>query len=276
MRHVRQQVLALELVRQLETMNHRIFNLETISDIAKEMGLKDKDLASLVKILLLEGRIAPVRRGSYAITPTNSIQTIHSFEIAMELVSPAAISHWSALAHHKLVVSPSPFIYILTHTSPSIPRYRRKGSALPSGVYPVGDLLYHFVQVKPARFFGIEKVLQNSSSFQVTDLERTLCDAVTMPQYCGGWTTVEAAFYAARDHINVNRIIYYALKCDIVIAKRIGWLLEYQGKTVDQLIPLIELPIKGFRLLDASGKSEGPHNSRWMVRVNTISCLCNG
>ncbi|MDP1836505.1 MAG: hypothetical protein Q8K75_11350 [Chlamydiales bacterium] len=272
MKSVRQQVLALELLKRLGEQQQRIFSIDSILPLSQEVGLSPKELSLALNTLQEEGWIAVIRKGNYAITsPIAQAETAHSFEIAMELVTPAAISHWSALQHHELITHPAPYIYVLTETTPSMPRYRRKDVSLPPKVYPVGKLLYHFVQIKPERFFGTEKVLIGPSTFYITNLERSLWDAVALPHYCGGWASVEAAFFVARDRIDTRKLIFYALKGDAATAKRIGWLLEYQGKSVDELKPLLDLPIKGYRLLDPSSPAQGPFNSRWMVRINTLT-----
>lgn len=274
MKNIRQQVLALELLKRLGNQSQRIFSTESILPLSAEVGFSPKELVQALNTLQEEGWIAEIRKGSYAITSSIAqAETAHSYEIAMELVTPAAISHWSALRYHELITHPAPYIYVLTQTTPSIPRYRRKDVSLPAKVYPVGKLLYHFVQIKAERFFGTQKILSGPSMFYITNLERTLCDAVALPVYCGGWSNVEAAFFVAKDRIDIRKLIFYALKGDAAAAKRIGWLLEYQGKSEEELKPLLDLPIKGYRLLDPSAPAIGPFNSRWMVRVNTLQTL---
>ena len=60
---------------------------------------------------------------------------------------------------------------------------RRAGCSHLGGDYSVGDTTYRFVQVRPKRFFGTEKVWTGEARIAVTDLERTLLDGLSMPQY---------------------------------------------------------------------------------------------
>ncbi len=271
LRKLRQQVLGLDLLHRLAERGHRIFSTEQMLEMAADLGLATKDVTAALTYLQAEGWIALVRRGVHAITTAlPGCHPCHPYEIAASLVSPSAFSHWSALYLHQLTPLTPPYHYVLTHTTSSLPRYRRKQSSLPPDIYPVGSFLFRFVQVKNIRFFGVETRVENKDFIQLTDLERTLWDSVSMPQYAGGWAHVEDCCYAARDRLDVERLITYALKGDHATSKRLGWLLEYQGKSEEALLPLLKIPMKGYRLLDASAPAMGPCNSRWNLQVNTL------
>ena len=89
------------------------------------------------------GWIVSLRRGLYALSSTvPGLTAAHEFEIAMALVDPAAISHWSALHHHGLTEQAPRRVFVLT-TSGVVPRVRgakakknRQGSQ--SGRGPTG------------------------------------------------------------------------------------------------------------------------------------------
>lgn len=272
MREIKQRVIGLDLLRQFGEHNRRIFTTEQFLQQAGQASIAKKDALAALIFLEAEEWVAILRRGTYVVIHAMPpYQAAHPFEIAANLVSPAAYSHWTAMCHHGLSQRPSPYLYVLTHTGPSLPRYRRKGAEHPKEIYPVGKTLFRFVQIQPSRYFGIVAVKDEGTSVNVTDFERTLWDAVAMPQLCGGWANIEACFYAARNHLNIERLISYAIKGDTATAKRLGWLLEYQGKSTDLLQPLLNLPIKGLRLLDASAPAGGFCNQRWMIRINTIN-----
>ncbi len=182
----------------------------------------------------------------------------------MALVQPAAISHWSALHHHGLTDQASRKIFVLTTTEAGVPRSRRAGSKVRG--YPVGNVVYQFIQVKPERYFGTEKVWINEARVTITDPERTLLDGLSMPRYCGDFAEVLHAFNVRDDNLNVERIIEYAMRLDASTVKRLGWVLEKRGIKEGRLKPLEDLPIKGYRRLDPSGPRKGPCNKRWMLQ----------
>ncbi len=185
----------------------------------------------------------------------------------MALVHPAAISHWSALHYHGLTEQVPRRVFILTTTEATVPRIRKMSKHRPGG-YPVGGMVYQFVQVKPERYFGTQQVWIGEARVTITDPERTLLDGLSKPEYCGDLAEVLQAFDVRGDALDVNRIIEYALKLDVITAKRLGWVLEQQGNNPSLLDRLADLPIKGYQKLDPSGPRKGPCNRRWMVQEN--------
>jgi predicted transcriptional regulator of viral defense system len=129
----------------------------------------------------------------------------------MALVQPAAISHWSALSHHGLTEQAPRRVFVLT-SARTVPRLRGVKAEAAEGGYPVGAMIYQFVQVKPERFFGTEEVWVNESRIKITDPERTLLDGLMDPQYCGDFAEVLHAFEVRAPKLDLERIIHYALK----------------------------------------------------------------
>lgn len=258
-------VIGIELIRKLASEGYRIFTTALAREIAPSVGLSDGYLIEALYHLVRSGWAVRLRNGLYAISSTVPGTTpAHEFEIAMHLVNPATISHWSALHYHGLT-DQAPREVFVTTTAKSVPRH--KTSELHCG-YTVGNVLYHFVQVTPNRFFGIEKVWVGDARITITDPERTLLDGLSMPQYCGDFAEVLHAFEVRGDTVEIGRIIDYALKLDIATAKRLGWILDRLGFDSKQLEPLIHIPIKGYRALDPTGPRKGVCNKRWMVQEN--------
>ncbi|MFH1709207.1 MAG: type IV toxin-antitoxin system AbiEi family antitoxin [Planctomycetota bacterium] len=210
-----------------------------------------------------------MRRGLYAIAASvPGVSPVHEFEIAMALVSPAAISHWSALHHHGLTEQAPRKVFVLTTANAAIPQARGNKTMRMGGGCPIGGTIYQFIRIKPGRFFGTAKVWVDDARVTITDPERTLLDGLMMPQYCGDVAEVLHAFEARGDRLDLPRIIDYALKLDAATAKRLGWVLERQGVDPARLEPLLNVPIKGYRVLDPTGPRKGPCNRRWMIQEN--------
>ena len=192
----------------------------------------------------------------------------HEFEIAMALVHPSAVSHWSALHYHALTEQVPRKVFVLTTTGATVPRIRGTRTQRSCEGYVVGNTPYQFVQVKPERFFGIEKVWVGEARISLTDPERTLLDGLAMPHYCGDFAEVLHAFGVRGTSLDLDRIVHYALKLDAVTAKRLGWVLEHHGVDSAELDRLAAMPIKGYRWLDVTGPRKGPCHSRWMIQEN--------
>ena len=263
-------MVGIELIRLLAAEGERVFSTDRARELAPRVGLKDSYLWEALYHLRRSGWIVSLHRGLYALSPTvPGVTPAHEFEIAMNLVDPAAISHWSALHYHGLTDQAPRKVFVLTTTESSVPRMRKtKDGRAPRDGYLVGDTIYRFIQVKPERFFGAERGWSGEARIWITDPERTLLDGLALSRHCGDFTEVLHAFEVRGDELNVARILQYALKFGTATAKRLGWVLEHQGFEASKLSRLAALPIKGYRKLDPTGPRKGPCNSRWMVQEN--------
>lgn len=261
--------VGIELIRRIAAEGDRIFSTAQARELSPEVGLKDSYLWEALYHLRRNGWIVSLRRGLYGLTASvPGVTPAHEFEVAMALVSPAAISHWSALHHHGLTEQVPRKIFVLTSTDASVPRARGARAKGITNGYPIGDTTYQFVQVKPERYFGTEKLWIEEARITITDPERTLLDGLSMPQYCGDFAEVLHAFEVRGADLDLKQIIEYACKLDTATAKRLGWVLELQGVDPARIEPLLELPIKGYRKLDPTGPRKGPCNPRWMIQEN--------
>jgi len=259
--------LGVNLVRKLAGEGDRIFTMARARELAPAVGLSEGYLRQALHYLAKAGWVVRLRNGLYALSPSvPGIAPVHEFEVAMALVEPAAVSHWSALHYHGLTEQAPRRVFVLTTTEAAVPRSKKTGSRMLG--YSVGDMVYQFIQVKPERFFGTEKVWLNEARVTVTDPERTLLDGLSMPGYCGDIAEVFHAFKVRGGDLDIDRIIGYALRLDAATVKRLGWVLEKQGIKKNRLKLLKDLPIKGYRLLDPTGPGRGPCNTQWMIQEN--------
>ena len=243
--------------------------MERAREMISRVGLKNSYLSESLYHLRRTGWIVSLRRGLYAIsTSVPGVTPAHEFEIAMALADPAAISHWSALHYHGLTEQVPRKVFVLTTTEASVPRRRGARARRDKGGYTINGTHFQFVQVKPERFFGTEKVWVGEARVVMTDRERTLLDGLSMPQYCGDFAEVLHAFEVSATQLDLDRIIRYALRLDEATAKRLGWVLEKQAVDMVRLQPLLEVPIKGYRKLDPTGPPKGLRNRRWMIHEN--------
>lgn len=258
----------MELVRKLAESGQRLFTAEEARKVAPAVGISPGYFRQVLHHLARAGWIVRLKKGLYSLSGSvPGVTPAHEFEIATALVTPAAISHWSAMSHHGLTEQVPRRVFVLT-TARSVPRVRGAKAKSAAEGYPVGEATYRFIQVKPERFFGVEDVWVHEARIKMTDPERTLLDGLMMPQYCGDLSEVLHAFEVRAPKLDVDRIVRYALKLDAATAKRLGWILERQGVKREQLEPLRNVPIKGYRVLDPTGPRRGPCDARWMIQVN--------
>lgn len=259
----------MKLVRLLASEGDRVFTTDRAQSLAPSAGLSEGYLRQALHHLAKAGWIVRLRKGLYALSDTvPGVSSVHEFEIAMALVSPAAVSHWSALHHYGLTQQVPRKVFVLTTTETSTPQSRGSKARPIHGGYPVGTTVYQFVQIKRERFFGTQKIWVGDARVTMTDPERTLLDGLMMPNYCGDFAEVLHCFEVWSDRLDIDRILQYALKLDAAMAKRLGWVLEHSGFALERLKPLMEVPIKGYRPLDPTGPRRGSCDRRWMIQEN--------
>jgi len=260
--------VGIDLVRRLAESGQRLFTVAEARAIAPSAGVSTGYFRQALHHLARSGWIVRLKKGLYSLSGSvPGVTPLHEFEIAMALVEPAAISHWSALSHHGLTEQAPRRVFILT-SARSVPRARGVRAQRTGEGYTAAGAIFQIIQVKPERFFGIEDEWVNESRIKMTDPERTLLDGLMMPRYCGDFAEVLHAFEVRAPNLDRDRIIRYALKLDAATAKRLGWLLERQGVRTDRLEPLRQVPIKGYRVLDPGGPRQGPCDAGWMIQVN--------
>lgn len=253
----------MELIRKLDP----IFTSEQAKKLAPSVGISPDYLNQALHHLERAGWIVRLKKGLYSLSSTvPGVSPLHEFQIAMALIQPAAISHWSALNYHGLTEQTPRQVFVLT-TAQSPPRARRVKST-PNSQERSGNTAFQFIKIKPEHFFGIEEVWLHESKIKITDRERTFLDCLMFPEYCGGFYELLHAFEQHSAQLNIEKIIQYALKLDDATIKRLGWILEQQKIPAATLKQLQQTPIKGYRLLDPSGPRTGKYNVYWMIREN--------
>lgn len=264
-----QSTAGIELVRLLAAEGDRVFTTERAREVAGSAGLSQGYLRQALHHLVRSRWLVRLRKGLYGLASTvPGVTPAHELEIAMALVDPAAVSHWSALHYHGLTDQVPREVFVLTTTEASVPRARGAGAKTGHSGYSAGGHVFRFVRVLPERYFGTQQVWIGEARVSITDPERALLDGLSRPQYCGDFSEVLHAFEVAAPTLDVERIIDYALRLDAATAKRLGWILERQQVPPTRLLRLESLPIKGSRTLDPTGPRQGPLDRRWMIHEN--------
>jgi len=252
-------------VQKLASEGFRIFSPEDVRKLAPEVGLSDSYVLQALYHLTRTGWLVRLRKGLYTLSSsTPGVSPAHELEIGMALVTPAAISHFSAMHHYELTDQIPNQVFITTTTGQWIPR----GDKEDRTGYRAGDTVYRFIRIKPERFFGTEKAWIEEARVTFTDMSRTLIDGLMMPQHCGGIAEVIHGFQLAQDRLHLDQIMDYALQLDNATAKRLGWVLEHIGIDTSKLSSLHELKVTGYTKLDPTGPRQGPYNRFWMIQEN--------
>ena len=260
----------IELLRKLSEEGKRIFTIRDAREAASSCGVADSYVVESLHHLSNTGWIVRLKRGLYVMSSSFPGMTpIHEFEIAMALVHPAAISHWSAMHFHNMTEQIPQRIYVTSTRAIvlSRPTKRLKKDGRVTG-QEINGILYRFITVKPKRFFGAKDYWVGEAKVTIMNPERTLIDGLVAPKYCGDWAEVYSAFESQLSRLDLDKMVDYSTRLDTAVVKRLGWILEKLGVEDSILRRLESVPIRGYRILNPNGPRKGPCNRRWMIQEN--------
>ena len=234
----------------------------TLSDARQALEPRQRAFApQILKRLREKGWLARVARGRFAVIPLSSGTTgstqLHEFAVAMELVQPAAIAYFSALSHHGLTEQLPRTVFVATNHPV---RQRRRESL---------GFSFRIVSLRPHKCFGIEKAWVGDHAFSVTNLEKTIIDALDLPGHAGGLGLVAAALGAHWDRLDEQRLRDYAGRIgNSAAAKRLGFLMETLGLGNAEAVRKAVTFGTGYPRLDPALPARGTHNRRWGLLLN--------
>ena len=72
-----------------------------------------------------------------------------------------------------------------------------------------------------------EEWVNSKEKIRISNIEKTIIDCLTYPQYCGGITEIAKGNWIVKDKINFKILLNYVDRHNKnVVAKRLGYLLE--------------------------------------------------
>lgn len=200
-------------------------------------------------------------------------------EVALLEANPCAmLSHFSAAAYHDLT-NAFPTEFQMTFTPDG-------GQRLPLGTAPddwsdlpeppqrtprtIEGVPVHWTRVKAPWDFGAEIGYVQGLPIYVTDLERTLLDAVRFPWKCNGIHEVLRIWKRAASRIRVNTLVDYVERFgQSLLKQRAGFLLERLGVTHPALDGWAASSLRGSSAkLDAGATFSSTFCDRWKLSLN--------
>ena len=231
-------------------------------------GLSANRVPYLLKQLVDAGWLVRLRRGLYAGTGRlPGGVDVPAFVIATSLVTPSAISHWSALAYHDLT-DQIPLVVTVTTPKKVVTPSMRAGGDRRSHTWTTAGVTCRFTTVRPELYFGAEAVwIEERFRVSMTDRERTVLDLFATPRLFGGVSEGLSVLQRGWQDLDVQKLADYAVRYGAVaVGKRVGWALERVGAPVPTA--LADWPAKGFTPLDPGMPRRGPRDRRWMIIEN--------
>jgi predicted transcriptional regulator of viral defense system len=249
-----------------------LFTVEEARATAAALKLAPERVPALLSQLAQAGWIERLKRGSYAVTTPLFNTTLHPYAVAAALVSPVAISHWSALAHHGFTTQIPPMVQASTTASVVTPEMRQGAAYRPRGraAWRALGFEFEFIQMKPKHFFGFQREwVSQWHRVATTDPERTVLDTFAAPQVFGslqmGLETLEAQLHG----LDLDKLVAYALRYEVgAVIKRLGWALEQLAAPESAVGPLRAYRLSAYSPLDPTGPPGGTPITGWQLRDN--------
>lgn len=227
-----------------------------------------------------ELRDLPGLPGMFEVTvPYATTGPLDEREVLLEANPFAVLSHFSALTFHGLTEQQPRALVATAARSPVV------------GLLPVGttaedrDALPTWADIRPdsvlrrpvrwatvtaERLFGAEEYDTFGAPLRVTDLERTLVDAVQQPGLCGGIGNVLRAWVLGADRIDLDHVVAMTERYDIaVLRQRVGFVLD----RLDRSHPVVErwragAARGGSSRLVAAEPFAATFDERWNLSIN--------
>ena len=260
-----------KLVQALVEDGRFLFTTAEAHADGRLLGLSPGSVLVTLTALTKAGWIMRLRRGLYATTGSvpGGIE-LPAFAIATALVTPSAISHWSALNHHHLTDQIPRTVTAMTPRRIVLPTMRHGGRTGTRHTWTVGSTTVEYVTVNPTRFFGIEEIwLDERFKTPITDRERTVLELFVSPRHFGGLGEALGVLEEHMASLDVPKLVRYGVAIGAgAVAKRLGYSLERAGIDAATLEPLRAVPAEGVRVLDPTRPKTGHRIASWSLVDN--------
>ena len=126
------------------------------------------------------------------------------------------------------------------------------------------DFRFHFVHVKPHKFFGYRREVIADLPATVADEAKAIVDSLDLPQHAGGMAEVAKALRTALEIVDAPTLIEYANRMENKsLGSSLGYLLQRSGRPGEGL-----LHSAGPVALDPTRPRTGQTATAWQIVVN--------
>ncbi|NQT98343.1 MAG: transcriptional regulator [Candidatus Marinimicrobia bacterium] len=254
--------LSWDIIKRFSGADQDCFSYQAV---VKEYSSTDKIyLSKVLSGMVDKGMLIKLSRGLYHLVPTsadaeNYIPDWHLVAKYIMKGKKYYIGYYSAMQVHGLITQPSLKEIIVTNHQ------------VASSSRNIQGIEFQFVTHTSKRFFGYKNTWINQhNKVMVSDLEKTIVDAVTRPHLCGGMVEVGKAIYETRDKVSLDKLLKYLIQnesqaatkrylfiCDLV---DLNWTSDHEG--------ILQKMGTSYSLLDTSAPDQGRKDSRFGLKIN--------
>jgi predicted transcriptional regulator of viral defense system len=196
----------------------------TAAELRKLVGGSEGNARVVAHRLVKKGWLERAKRGVFLVVPADrgpeGISDTNPLTVGAELARDAFYSFGTSCSFHHLTEQAFTTVYL----------------ACPKAQPPVTvrDTEYVFVAVPPERFFGFETVDALGAKVRMADVERSVLDAISRPQFAGGIGEVSRILRNAAARVAWTRLLEYAQRWEeSAVVQRLGYLLDVHAAPVD-------------------------------------------
>lgn len=243
----------------------------TFKEICKLSGVKGGYARKVVSRLEKANRLIRLEKGKYLYVPEGFEKNWsgNSLLIASCLVSPYAISYWTALNHFQFTEQIPSTVFVQT----TVRKFNSEMEIL--------GVKYKFITVSKRKYYGIINIWEGNHKIRITGKEKTIVDCLDYPEYCGGIIEAAKALNTGfkNQELDLNKLIHYAKKLgNKTVLKRLGYLITRLGIniTAKQINELAAGVGEGYSLLDSSQPKTGKLDPKWKLKINIPPDMLSG
>ncbi|MEX2410513.1 MAG: transcriptional regulator [Candidatus Paceibacterota bacterium] len=237
----------------------------SFQDILREYPNTHKvHLSKILSGMVEKGMLIKLNRNIYHIVPVKMdaetyIPDWHLMAKYLMKAKEYYIGYYSAMQIHGLITQPSLKEIIVTDLQ------------IKPSVKIIRGVEFQFVYHTKARFFGYKSTWINQhEKVAVSELEKTIVDAVSKPDLCGGITEVGKAIYESRTKLDHQKLFDYLTRNGMQVAKKrylfLSNLLGLEWSSYHE--SMMNNLGSGYPLLDTTGLNQGRWDSKFGIRIN--------
>ena len=256
--------LSWDIIKMFSGRNRNCFSYQEV--MAEFPDKYRKYLCRLLSDMVENGLLCKVSRYIFHIVPladpASYVPDGHQMAKYLMHNKEYYIGYYSAMQIHGLILQRQDSREIVVTKQQIKPAIRK-----------IKGIEFQFVYHTGKRFFGyINTWINQFEKAMVSDLEKTIVDAVGKPQLCGGIIEVGSAIYHShfKERTDHQKLFYYlAVNGSQVTKKRYLFLSDLLGLewTADHE-RMLENSRSGFSLLDPAAPDQGRKQTRFGLKIN--------
>jgi predicted transcriptional regulator of viral defense system len=248
------------LISWLYDENKPVFK---ICDVQRILGKGYNEATDLLSKLVKRGIVTRLKSGKFLIVPQelgSAEQYIGNWYVAAREVvnSPDYyIAFYSAMHYWGMLTQPLIKIFVASPHRQIVPQEMKEKLVL--------------IFVKNKFIWGVkDEWVTRDEKVRISDLEKTIIDALAHPQYCGGITEIAKGIWLTKNKIDYVKLSNYVNKYNKnAVAKRLGYILEILNMGQQDLIYELKKYVKNrYDLFDPTLPEKRTDKNNWRLIDN--------